>query len=131
MDNKRREKELKELSHIIVDALSNNKEVVRHLNDLKKRKVIDSSTLLGLALKVCDLLNIPGAAFAHEDINISRRQGKTGASSDDTVATDKTTCQLKAVVDGKELTPSERQFQRWAMENFDEKKWLGKIGVIW
>ncbi|VAX24190.1 hypothetical protein MNBD_NITROSPINAE03-750 [hydrothermal vent metagenome] len=131
MDNKKREKELKELSHIIVDALSNNREVVSHLNDLKERKVIDSSTLLGLALKVCDLLNIPGAAFAQEDINISGRKRETGISSDDKAGADETARQLKAVVDGKELTPSQRQFQRWAMENFDEKKWLSKIGVIW
>jgi len=131
MDNKKREKELKELSHIIVEALSGNQEVVSHLNDLKERKVIDSSTLLGLALKINDLLEISGTAFAQKDKNNARRERKTEAHASDTTATAETVCELKTMVDGKELTASEREFQRWAMENFDEKKWLRKIGVIW
>lgn len=131
MDNKKREKELKELSQIIVDALTSNKEVINHLNDLKERKVIDSSTLLGLALKINDLLEISGTAFAQKDKSISRREGKTRISSGDKVVTGETSCDLKTLIDGRELTPSEREFERWAMEKFDEKKWLRKAGIIW
>ena len=131
MDYKKREKELKELSQIIVDALTSNREVVKHLNDLKERNVIDSSTLLGLALKINDLLEISGTAFAQKDRSYPKRERKPAISGGDAVATGQTVCKVKTMIDGRELTPSEREFERWAMEKFDEKKWLRKAGIIW
>lgn len=131
MNNKKREKELKELSQIIVDALTSNREVINHLSDLKERKVIDSSTLLGLALKINDLLEISGTAFAQKDRSRSKREVKTEISRGDTATTGETARKLNASIDGRELTPSQREFERWAMEKFDEKKWLRKAGIIW
>lgn len=131
MDNKKREQELKELSQVIVDALTSNKEVVTHLSDLKERKVIDSSTLLGLALKINDLLEISGTAFTQKERSPSKRGKKQEMLNDDTKPASQTVCKIKTKIDGIELTPSEREFERWAMEKFDEKKWLRNAGIIW
>ncbi len=128
MDDRKREKELKELSQVIVDALTRNDEVMGLLADLKDRKIIDSSTLLGLALKINDLLEISGATIDQIGQNSSERSMKTEPAKHTNQDDSK---DVKEVVDGRELTPLEIAFERWASEKFDEKKWLRKAGLIW
>lgn len=128
MDNKKREKELKRLSEVIIESLTHDEEVINFLADLKDRKVIDSSTLLGLALKISDLLEISGNAYAQEKKDYSEVRPKSKPVNELLSAPDE---EEKAIVDGKKLTASEIAFEKWAMEKFNEKKWLRKAGIIW
>jgi len=130
MDNKKHEKELKELSRIIIEALTNNKEVMGLLADLKERKIIESTTLLGLALKVNDLLEISGATFTKEEL---QKENKLPAPTNNPPRANDpdTATNNKELIDGRELTPSEMAFERWSRENFDVDQWLRKSGLIW
>ncbi len=139
MSSNERDKDLKVLSHAIVDALARNDDVMSMLSDLKERNVIDSSTLLGLALKINDLLEISGTAFTNESLR---------ADSDDneevslTKPTDVARKPVQAVsenlesktvgmIDGRKLSKNEVAFQEWVNGQFDEKGWLSSSGLIW
>ncbi len=131
MDNKKHEKELKELSQIIIEVLTNNKDVMGLLADLKERKIIESTTLLGLALKVNDLLEISGATFTKEELE---KESKLPAPENKLLEADGSgtgTTSKRELIDGRELTPNEIAFEQWSRENFDEDRWLRKSGLIW
>jgi hypothetical protein len=136
-NNKEREKELRELSEAIVEALTRNEEVMGLLTDLKERKVIEASTLLGLALKVNDLLEISGVAFTQDELEENRRiQSKAIAESltEAVIEAEEKEAALReegeATIDGRKLSKSEVAFQEWAAEKFDEKEWLRSMGLI-
>ncbi|MBI5814780.1 MAG: hypothetical protein HZB29_04135 [Nitrospinae bacterium] len=128
MEDKKNEKELKALTRAIMEVLTHNEEIMTLLLDLKTRKVIDSSTLLGLALKVSDLVEVSGTAFSQEELGV-RKAGPdpraAEAKSDQLLAVKE-----KAVIDGRELSTRETAFQEWTSEQFDEKAWLKKSGLI-
>lgn len=130
-----KDKELKELSHAIVDALTHNGDVMGMLADLKERKVIDSTTLLGLALKISDLLEISGMAFTDDEVSLRRRL-KEGASAPATEralapAVKEPSVEGTAMIDGRKLSNREIAFEEWSRERFDEKDWLKDQGLIW
>ena len=137
-----REKELQELSHAIVEALTHNGDVMTLLADLKEREVIDSSTLLGLALKISDLLELSGMAFTQEDIaEEPQAMIEKKVAENDTSGEAKTEKFLgdiggeikdeEAIIDGRELTENEVTFQEWSNDHFDEKEWLKNRRLIW
>ena len=73
MDDSKRENELKELSHAIVEALAQNEEVMEMLTDLKERNVIDSTTdalarFLGSVELHCNA-KIATTFFTHQFVN--------------------------------------------------------------
>ena len=142
MRHQDREKELQELSHAIVEALTHNDDVMTLLADLKEREVIDSSTLLGLALKISDLLELSGMAFTQEDIAeeptamIENKVAENDQSGD--AETKRFTGDIngeikdeEAIIDGRELSENEIAFQEWSNDNFDEKEWLKNTRLIW
>ena len=122
-----KEKELKELSQSIVEALAANEEVMSHLTDLKERGVIDPTTLLGLALKVDELLQISGVAFTHDaDHHDQETKELTGEVEEAVMAQEES----DATIDGRKLSPQEVAFQEWAASQFDEKSWLKDLGLM-
>lgn len=144
MRHQDREKELKELSHAIVEALTHNDDVMALLTDLKERQVIDSSTLLGLALKISDLLELSGIAFTQEDVEKAQNEmfkdnkpaTESGAaeSKEDDIDTKLFAEAEKdelSMIDGHRLTESEAAFQEWANGKFDEKEWLKNARLLW
>ena len=140
-----REKELQELSHAIVEALTHNDDVMALLADLKEREVIDSSTLLGLALKISDLLELSGMAFTQEDVaegpsaiienNVAENdpsgEAKTEKFLGNISQEIKSEEAEEAIIDGRELSENEIAFQEWSNDNFDEKEWLKNTRLIW
>ena len=134
-----REKELHELSQAIVEALTHNEDVMSQLADLKLRDVIDSSTLLGLALKISDLLELSGIAFTQEDIveepSALIGDGDENNDQNDDTDTEKFAGDINeeedAIIDGRELSSNEVAFQEWANNKFNEKEWLKSARLIW
>ena len=137
---KKREKDLKDLSQLIVTAITKDTEVMKALADLKRRKVIESTTLLGLALKINDLLEMSGSV---SDDNGAQGSDKTGLdghpmvqmslrSETHTVSTPhQPGAKKEALIDGKKLSDHEILFEEWSIANFDEDEWLKKTGLIW
>ena len=127
--NQDKEKELRELSQSIVEALAANEEVMSHLSDLKERGIIDPSTLLGLALKVDDLLQISGVAFMQDtDPAPKELVGEVEAAI---AAEEEAETSLDTTVDGRKLSTSEVAFTEWAASRFDEKQWLKELGLLY
>ena len=145
MRHQDREKELQELSHAIVEALTHNDDVMALLADLKEREVIDSSTLLGLALKISDLLELSGMAFTQEDIaeeppamienkvaeNDQSDEAETKRFIGDISHEIKGDEAEDAIIDGRELSENEIAFEEWSNDKFDEKEWLKNTRLIW
>lgn len=131
MSAKDRENELRELSQVIIEALTHNEDVMAHLADLKERNIIDSQTLLGLALKISDLLELSGMAFTQEEV-----QNSLAANSGETKppmlpASNKKEKNDFEEIDGRKLSNNEIDFQEFTASKFDEKEWLQKTGLIW
>jgi hypothetical protein len=126
MDSKGNEQELKALSHAIMGAITGNDEVMAMLNDLKQRNVVDSSTLLGLALRIGEIIEISGMTFRRDEIEEKQTQLDTGdAEEGDAHAP------AYELIDGRELSAKEVAFQSWSAERFDERAWLKKMGLIY
>ncbi len=126
-----KEKELKELSQSIVEALAANEEVMSHLTDLKERGVIDSATLLGLALKVDELLQISGVAFMQDTDHHERPPKELVGEVEGAIAAQEEIDEpTDATIDGRQLSPQEVAFQEWAASHFDEKSWLKDLGLM-
>lgn len=125
MDGKSSDKELKALSHAIMEAITNNEDVMAMLNDLRQRKVVDSSTLLGLALRIGEIIEISGMTFRQDEIEEKQTQLDTDDVEDTAQAT------AYEVIDGRELSAKELAFQTWSAERFDERAWLKKMGLIY
>ncbi len=131
MSAKDRENELRELSQVIIEALTQNNDVMTHLADLKERNIIDSQTLLGLALKISDLLELSGMAFTQEDVQNSLApipEKTTPAMLPESRPKEKNGFEE---IDGRKLTNNEIEFQEFSVDKFDEKEWLQKTGLIW
>jgi hypothetical protein len=131
MSAKDRENELRELSQVIIEALTQNEDVMTHLADVKERNVIDSQTLLGLALKISDLLELSGMAFTQEEVQNSLATGSgetTPAMLPESGQKEKNSFEE---IDGRKLTDNEIEFQEFSADKFDEKEWLQKTGLIW
>jgi hypothetical protein len=142
-----RDDELKKLSQLIVDALTHSSEVMALISSLKEKKVVAASTLLGIALKVSDLMEISGVAFTQE--NLDAETGKLFEAMGENEAVDQEVENLsldfsatdefdledhsneRPMVDGRELSEQEVHFQEWANRNFDDKDWLKNAGLIW
>ena len=124
MDGKSNEKELKALSHAIMEAITGNEEVMALLNDLKQRNVVDSSTLLGLALRIGEIIEISGMTFRQDEIEEKQTQLDT-CDAEDSAQTP-----AYELIDGRELSAKEVAFQSWSAERFDERAWLKKMGLI-
>lgn len=133
MDKSKREKELKELSRMITDALTHSEEVMAYLADLKKRNIIDSSTLLGLALKVNDLLVISSQAYPQPAEERGAEQTRAIAAPREQAArsAERDTAARKQQIDGRELTRAEIDFEEWSRSKFDQAAWLRDVGLIW
>jgi len=130
----KREKDLKDLSQLIVSALTRDEGVMNALADLKKRKVIEPSTLLGLALKINDLLEISGAAVSEEDVRkIVNERAEQEEKPEPAPRPLRSEVSLKqrTMIDGRELSREEILFEEWAIANFNERDWLKKSGLIW
>jgi hypothetical protein len=130
----KREKDLKDLSQLIVSALTRDEGVMSALADLKKRKVIEPSTLLGLALKINDLLELSGATISEEEAE--ETAGKTPSAGEGPAKApigtqSRPVARVKAMIDGRELSYQETLFEEWAIANFNEKEWLKKTGLAW
>jgi hypothetical protein len=125
MDGKSNDKELKALSHAIMEAITGNEDVMAMLNDLKQRNVVDSSTLLGLALRIGEIIEISGMTFKQEEIEEKQTQLDAAEAEGE--------LQVPAyeLVDGRELSAKEVAFQTWSAERFDERAWLKKMGLIY
>jgi hypothetical protein len=125
MDGKSNDKELKALSHAIMEAITGNEDVMAMLNDLKQRNVVDSSTLLGLALRIGEIIEISGMTFKQEEIEEKQTQLDTAEVDGE--------LQVPAyeLIDGRELSVKEVAFQTWSAERFDERAWLKKMGLIY
>lgn len=124
MDGKSNEKELKALSHAIMEAITGNEEVMAMLNDLRDRNVVDSSTLLGLALRIGEIIEISGMTFRQDEIEEKQTQLDT-CDAEDSAQTP-----AYELIDGRELSAKEVAFQSWSAERFDERAWLKKMGLI-
>ncbi len=124
MDGKSNEKELKALSHAIMEAITGNEEVMAMLNDLRERNVVDSSTLLGLALRIGEIIEISGMTFRQDEIEEKQTQLDT-CDAEDSAQTP-----AYELIDGRELSAKEVAFQSWSAERFDERAWLKKMGLI-
>lgn len=124
MDGKSNDKELKALSHAIMEAITGNEDVMAMLNDLKQRNVVDSSTLLGLALRIGEIIEISGMTFKQDEIEEKQTQLDTSDMEGE--------AQVPAyeLIDGRELSAKEAAFQTWSAERFDERAWLKKMGLI-
>lgn len=132
MDEKKYEKELKALSKAITDALVNNNDIMRQLSELRDRKIIDPDTLLGLAFKINDLLEIYGVTLTEMPGELALKKNPVikeskSAKKDEPLKELKT----REVIDGHDLTDNETAFQQWVMERFDEKGWLKRSGIKW
>ncbi|MFW2331102.1 MAG: hypothetical protein ACN4E2_02240 [Nitrospinota bacterium] len=131
-----KKKMLDQLSRSIVDALSNDKQVMKMLIELESKDIINSSTVLGLALKVNELKDISGMIlssnedydewieFAHESNlkDYPKDRGNDNLANKDNG---------ELLIDGSSLTDQEARFQSFASANFDEKKWLRSFKLIW
>jgi len=130
----KREKDLKDLSQLIVSALTRDEGVMNALADLKKRKVIEPSTLLGLALKINDLLEISGAAVSEEDVRKivnERAEQEEKPEPARRPLRQAVSFKQRTMIDGRELSREEILFEEWAIANFNERDWLKKSGLIW
>ncbi len=126
-DNNNHEKELNELSETIVSALTHSDAVMDIIADLKERGVVDSSTHIGLALKVDDLSDLSDSPLqktspAHQDHD-------RAISHTDSIAPDDATS--RNIIDGRDLTENEADFEEWANSGFDEKQWMKELGLTW
>jgi hypothetical protein len=132
MDKKEgHEKELKALSHEIMGAITENEKVMATLKDLKERGIVDSSTLLGLALRIGEITEVAGMTFQQEEL------GEQSASLDAASATSVNPNLPAApaqsayeMIDGRVLSPKEAVFQNWSADQFDERAWLKRVGLI-
>ena len=125
MDGKSNDKELKALSHAIMEAITGNEDVMAMLNDLKQRNVVDSSTLLGLALRIGEIVEISGMTFKQDEIEEKQTQ------LDAPEAEGELQIPVYEAIDGRELSAKEVAFQTWSAERFDERAWLKKMGLIY
>ena len=136
--SEKREKDLKDLSQLIVAALTRDEGVMNALADLKKRKVIESSTLLGLALKINDLLEISGSTISSDSQEKaeSAKEPAVEAELDPVLRTSVSQTanipvRARAMIDGRQLSAEEILFEEWAQAKFNEKEWLRKVGLAW
>lgn len=132
MDKSKREKELKELSRMITEALTHSEEVMAYLADLKKRNIIDSSTLLGLALKVNDLLVISSHAYPQQaEEQEAERTRAMAAHKEQNAASAEPAPAQREQIDGRELSSAEIAFEEWSRKKFSQNTWLRDVGLIW
>ncbi|MDH5639390.1 MAG: hypothetical protein OEZ04_12965 [Nitrospinota bacterium] len=132
MDEKR-DRDLKDLSQLIVAALTKDEAVMSALADLKNRKVIEPSTLLGLALKINDLLELSGTAFSGDEAELFRDKEPDKEAELDPASRSEAepVVKTRAMIDGKQLSYEEILFEEWAISKFNEKQWLKKTGLAW
>ncbi|VAX20283.1 hypothetical protein MNBD_NITROSPINAE02-2196 [hydrothermal vent metagenome] len=129
MDEKKNSKELKALSHAITEALLQNEEVMNLLADFKDRKIVDPNTLMGVAFKISDLLEI-------YDVTVSETDGEMASVQQTRKRKRKETdiqkiTKLREIIDGRDLSKNEIAFQEWLIERFDDKNWLKGERLIW
>jgi len=132
MDEKR-DRDLKDLSQLIVTALTKDEAVMNALADLKDRKVIEPSTLLGLALKINDLLELSGTTLTGDEVELMREKESAKEAELDPVLRSEAPPLVKtrAIIDGRQLSYEEILFEEWAIAKFNEKLWLKKAGLTW
>ncbi|MDH5477945.1 MAG: hypothetical protein OEY50_06415, partial [Nitrospinota bacterium] len=110
MDEKK-DKNLKDLSQLIVAALTRDEAVMNALLDLKQRKVIEPSTLLGLALKINDLIELSNDKSPDQRIELIQERNDDAAveAELDPVLKNPATppTKPKAMIDGRQLTYDE------------------------
>ncbi len=129
MDEKKNSKELKALSHAITEALLQNEEVMNLLADFKDRKVVDPNTLMGVAFKISDLLEIYDVTVSEangEMASVQQTKRKKRREADIQKIT-----KLREIIDGRDLSKNEVAFQEWLIERFDDKNWLKGERLIW
>ncbi len=127
MDKRKRDEKLKELSDAIVKAMTNDDEVMSLLDALKANKMIENGTLLGMAIKVSELLEIADIALA-KGKNEPLDNGQVVRHMQEAVMQ---SINDRDIIDGHDLSENEVAFQEWAIERFDEKEWLKDCGLIW
>lgn len=123
----------KELSESIVNALIKDATVMAQLEDLRDRHVIEPGALLGMALKVTELLEISGITISEDEKNILpdiEKAQETKSDSPKQISSGETG-ETKETIDGRDLSTSEVEFQEWTSKQFDTKEWLKKTGLIW
>ncbi|MBI4667223.1 MAG: hypothetical protein HY751_12545 [Nitrospinae bacterium] len=127
MDGNGNEKELKALSQAIMEAITRNEDVMALLQDLKKRQVVDSSTLLGLALRIGEIIEVSGMMYRQDEIEemTETPMAETGEEKQELVL-----ARRKELVDGREQSKNEVSFREWVAERFDERAWLKKARLI-
>ena len=134
MDDKR-DRDLKDLSQLIVTALTKDEDVMNALADLKNRKVIEPSTLLGLALKINDLLELSGTTVSGDEAKLFRDPDAEPETEPDfdfaPLSEEAPEVKTKAMIDGRELSYEEILFEEWAISKFNERQWLKKTGLAW
>jgi len=133
MKRNERETKFKDLSNAIVNALINDETVMAQLEQLRDRHVIEPGALLGMALKVTELLEISGVTISEDEkkaLSGSDKPQKTEAESHD-VPPKPSPAETRETIDGRDLTANEIQFQEWVSEKFDAGEWLKKTGLIW
>ncbi|MDH5509704.1 MAG: hypothetical protein OEZ32_05040 [Nitrospinota bacterium] len=133
MMDEKRDRDLKDLSQLIVTALTKDEAVMNALADLKDRKVIEPSTLLGLALKINDLLELSGTTLTGDEVELMREKESAKEAELDPVLRSEAPPLVKtrAIIDGRQLSYEEILFEEWAIAKFNEKLWLKKAGLTW
>ncbi len=133
MKRNERETKFKDLSNAIVNALINDETVMAQLGQLRDRHVIEPGALLGMALKVTELLEISGVTISEDEkkaLSGSDNTQKTKTKSLDAPKQVSST-ETRETIDGRDLSANEVQFQEWVSEKFDAEEWLKKTGLIW
>ncbi|VAX22925.1 hypothetical protein MNBD_NITROSPINAE01-783 [hydrothermal vent metagenome] len=133
MKRNEHETKFKDLSNAIVNALINDETVMAQLEQLRDRHIIEPGALLGMALKVTELLEISGVTISDDEkkaLSDSDKPQKTKAKSQDTPKK-LSSAEARETIDGRDLSANEVQFQEWVSEKFDAEEWLKKTGLIW
>lgn len=133
MNKSERDQALRELAQKIVEVLISDKDVMKMLHDLKQSGVFSEDQVLGVALKVSDILkmtedtkhiksnqNLGGNAMFDNLHKLSKEQQEKFTQKSDTIDG----------IDGRELSENEVAFQKYTAEKFDKEKWLKKVGLL-
>lgn len=126
MGSDERAERLKELSEAIVDALGQNENVMRLIAGLKRARLIDSETMLGLALRVDDLERMTGGLI----VSRSERVGHIAERASDRPRANESEL-AERYIDGSIIDSKSAAFERFASDRFDERAWLARLGLKW
>lgn len=111
------DKEFEKLSKAITEAILNSKDVKKIIQEIRKKDLVLSNTLMVMILKLETLAKI--ANTLNSELNTSK---KRPAKNEEKLK--------KQCIDGIELGPNEIAFQEFLAKKFSEKRWLKKNRLL-